>query len=129
METVNSTNNNCPFCNSDRDILLENESAYAIYDLYPVTEGHSLIIPKIHVDSYFDLSDNYKSMVWNLVDRMKENLSANFNPDGFNIGINIGTVSGQTVPHVHIHLIPRYTGDTKNPTGGVRGVIPDKMQY
>jgi diadenosine tetraphosphate (Ap4A) HIT family hydrolase len=129
MEKINSSEKTCPFCNPNRKIILENEVSYAVYDLFPVTEGHTLIIPKVHVASYFDLSENYKTMLWNLTDRLKEILETKFKPDGFNIGINIGTAAGQTVSHVHIHLIPRHSGDTENPAGGARGVIPDKMQY
>ena len=122
---------NCPFCapGSDRELLTESATAYAIFDKFPVSPGHSLIIPKTHSADYFNLSQHTKSTLWLMVDRVKMLLADRFHPDGFNIGINVGTVAGQTVPHVHIHLIPRYRGDVSNPRGGVRHVIPGRGDY
>lgn len=120
----------CIFCNIDKDrIIIENETAYAIYDGFPVNEGHMLIIPKKHVSSYFDIKSSDKESLWKLVDECKVFLDEQFKPDGYNIGINCGHAAGQTVMHLHIHLIPRYNGDIENPKGGVRGVIPNKRIY
>ncbi|HKJ32660.1 MAG TPA: HIT domain-containing protein [Balneolales bacterium] len=121
----------CPFCvlNDDHELLTESATAFAILDKFPVNEGHALIIPKRHISSYFDLTDREQSALWLMVNRVKKLLEKQYSPDGFNVGINIGEDAGQTVPHVHIHLIPRYNGDIEDPTGGVRFVIPDKANY
>jgi len=121
---------NCVFCKISNDkIILTSDKSSAFYDSFPVTQGHTLIIPKRHVKSYFELEPSEKEDIWNLVDNVKNFLDENFNPDGYNIGINIGETAGQTVFHCHIHVIPRYKGDIANPKGGVRGVIPDKQKY
>jgi diadenosine tetraphosphate (Ap4A) HIT family hydrolase len=122
---------NCPFCNptTDRVILLESEFAFAIFDKYPVNEGHALIIPKKHLANYFDLPMAEQTACWALVNQVKEIVAKQYNPAGFNVGINVGETAGQTVHHVHIHLIPRYEGDVEDPRGGVRGVIPSKQKY
>ena len=86
-------------------------------------------IPKQHVADYFAMTDRQKTACWIVVDRVKAIITERFQPDGFNVGINVGAAAGQTIPHVHIHLIPRYIGDMENPTGGVRGVIPGKSKY
>lgn len=121
----------CPFCNPDatRELIVESATAYAIYDKFPVNQGHALIIPKKHCSSYFDLSFKEQSACTFMLNKVKEILSQRFNPDGFNIGINVGEKAGQTIGHVHIHLIPRYNGDVEDPKGGVRGVIPNKQKY
>ena len=121
----------CPFCNPDKDreIVLESASVFAIYDKFPVSNGHVLIIPKKHVSNYFELSFKEQSACWFVLNSVQKIIKEKFNPDGFNVGININETAGQTVPHVHIHLIPRYYGDVEIPRGGVRGVIPDKKEY
>jgi diadenosine tetraphosphate (Ap4A) HIT family hydrolase len=121
----------CPFCNpdSDRDLIVESATAFSIYDKYPVSAGHALIISKKHCANYFDLTFKEQAACMFMLNRVKEIVSAKFNPDGFNVGINVSEVAGQTVPHVHIHLIPRYNGDVAEPRGGVRGVIPNKQKY
>lgn len=121
----------CPFCNpdSERELITESATAYAILDKYPVSPGHALVIPKQHLANYFDLPTRTKTACWMIVDRVKMLLAQRLKPDGFNIGINVGNAAGQTVPHIHIHLIPRYKGDVENPRGGVRNVIPEKGDY
>jgi diadenosine tetraphosphate (Ap4A) HIT family hydrolase len=121
----------CPFCNpdSERELILESATAYAIFDKFPVSKGHILIIPKKHCADYFQLTFKEQSACWFMMNKAKEILKKTFNPDGFNIGININESAGQTVSHVHIHLIPRYSGDVENPEGGIRGVIPEKKYY
>lgn len=126
-----SQNIDCPFCNpdSERELIVESATAYAIYDKFPVNDGHALIIPKSHCADYFDLTFKEQSACIFMMNKVKEIVLEKFNPDGFNIGINVGEKAGQTVPHVHLHLIPRYNGDVEEPRGGVRGVIPDKQKY
>ncbi len=120
----------CPFCNiSNSEILIRNELCYARLDLYPVSEGHVLIIPFRHFSNYFDVTQDEKNAIWSLVDEMKQVIRQEHSPDGYNIGMNVGRAAGQTVPHLHVHIIPRYEGDVENPKGGVRGVIPVKQKY
>lgn len=125
------TKNKCPFCNlsSDVEIIYENELVIAFYDKFPVNYGHALIIPKRHVANYFDLTREEVLEMQDVLFRVKEVVEKRYNPDGFNIGINVGKDAGQSVFHVHMHLIPRYEGDVENPKGGVRGVIPRKQKY
>jgi diadenosine tetraphosphate (Ap4A) HIT family hydrolase len=124
-------NSECPFCNPDskRELIVESATAYSIFDKFPVNKGHALIIPKKHCSNYFDLSFKEQSACLFMLNKVKEIVSNKFNPDGFNVGINIGDAAGQTIPHVHIHLIPRYSGDVANPRGGIRHIIPDKGFY
>lgn len=119
----------CPFCDPpEDDILLSNDQAYVIYDRYPVTEGHALVITHRHVQSYFEATPEERDGLWNLVGEAKVLLDE-WSPDGYNIGINIGEAAGQTVMHLHIHLIPRRRGDVEDPRGGVRGAVPGRMSY
>lgn len=121
----------CVFCrlDADRTILASSSLAFAIYDKFPVNPGHTLIIPKRHTANYFDLSAEEQQALFALLNEVKQKLAENYSPDGFNVGINVGEAAGQTVGHVHIHLIPRYNGDIANPRGGVRGVIPGRREY
>ncbi len=123
--------NNCPFCEviKQKSWIMESTHFFAIYDKYPVNLGHLLVIPKRHVSDYFELSKEELDDCLSFLERGKNLLNDKFNPDGFNIGINIGKSAGQTIFHVHIHLIPRYKNDVEDPTGGVRGVIPSKQKY
>jgi diadenosine tetraphosphate (Ap4A) HIT family hydrolase len=122
---------NCIFCNTDfvREIIAESAIAYAIYDKFPVNDGHVLIIPKRHCSNYFDLTFKEQVECILMLNKVKDIVSAKFNPSGYNVGINVGEKAGQTVHHVHIHLIPRYKGDVEDPRGGIRGVIPNKQKY
>ena len=121
----------CPFCklNSKVELICETATAVAFFDGYPVSEGHTLIIPKHHVANYFDLSVEEQKDLWHMVNHCKTILEKRYHPDGFNVGINVNEAAGQSVFHVHIHLIPRYKGDVENPKGGVRGVIKEKQTY
>jgi diadenosine tetraphosphate (Ap4A) HIT family hydrolase len=112
-----------------KDQAGELASCFAFRDKFPVSEGHTLVIPKRKVSDYFELSFREQSACWFLVNLIKADLQNKFNPDGYNIGINVNEAGGQTIPHVHIHIIPRYKGDVENPAGGVRGVIPGKKEY
>lgn len=118
----------CIFC-VKTEYLAENEYAYAVYDKYPVNPGHVLIIPKRHMAEYFDLTAEEEAAIWSLLGEIKVMVEAAYKPDGWNIGINNGKAAGQTVFHLHVHLIPRYDGDVDAPEGGVRGVIPSRQKY
>ena len=121
----------CIFCTLEASrIEDENQLFLVIKDLYPVTKGHTLIIPKRHVPSFFDLTSEEQSSFLQILNSQKEKIRLQDNTvTGFNVGINDGKYSGQTVMHCHIHLIPRRKGDMENPRGGVRGVIPEKQSY
>ncbi|MBX7154061.1 MAG: HIT domain-containing protein [Bacteriodetes bacterium] len=124
-------NSDCPFCtpNALQQLILESATVFSLYDKFPVSKGHALIIPKKHIPNYFDLNFKEQSACFYMVNKVQQILLAEYKPDGFNIGINVGSTGGQTVPHAHIHLMPRYNGDVENPRGGVRGVIPGKQSY
>jgi diadenosine tetraphosphate (Ap4A) HIT family hydrolase len=120
----------CPFCAlADERILAGNELAIAIRDGFPVSPGHSLIIPRRHVASWFDTTAEEQRAVIELLAEVKQRLDAERSPAGYNIGINDGPAAGQTVRHLHLHLIPRYDGDTEDPRGGVRWVFPHRAAY
>lgn len=122
--------NTCPFCEIDQDrILYEDELCFTVRDGFPVSNGHTLIITRRHIVSFFDTSPEEKTAILNVVESSKTALDREFAPDAYNIGVNDGLASGQTIPHLHIHLIPRYRGDVSDPRGGVRWVIPDKAVY
>jgi len=120
----------CPFCTlpSPR-LLFRNDAAFVVRDAYPVTPGHTLVIPVRHVESFFDATPSEREAMLALLDTAKHQLQAEFGPAGYNIGINDGAAAGQTIGHLHLHLIPRYLGDRLDPRGGVRWVIPDKADY
>lgn len=114
----------CPFCTkSHEEYLFEDDSFFAIWDLFPVNEGHILIISKRHVRDLLSLTREEFSDLYEMIMLSKKEIALAFaSPDGFNVGANIGVAAGQTVPHFHMHVIPRYTGDDENPRGGVRKV-------
>ena len=120
----------CFFCHLPKErIWVATETALAFLDGYPVSEGHTLVIPKRHVMILHDLPQAELNEVWSLVAKMRNLLGERFHPDGFNIGVNEGPAAGQTIGHAHVHIIPRRTGDVADPRGGVRWVIPDKAKY
>lgn len=121
----------CSFCAPEpgRELLTETATVYALLDAFPVSLGHALVIPKQHVADYFSLSGKVKTACWMVVDRVKWLLDGRYHPAGYNVGINVGAAAGQTVPHAHIHVIPRYAGDVANPAGGVRNVVPGRGDY
>ena len=123
--------NDCVFCNLDESrIEIENDLALSFKDLYPVTNGHTLVIPKRKVQSFFDLTEEETAAMFELLHLQKEDLkNKDSSITGFNIGINDGEDAGQTIMHCHIHLMPRRSGDMEDPRGGVRGVIPEKQSY
>ena len=120
----------CPFCClPDEALVFRSAKVVAFPDRYPVTLGHTLIVPKRHVETFFDATAEERAAIWDAVDTIKRSLDEEFHPDGYNVGFNAGRAAGQTVMHLHVHLIPRYHGDMPDPRGGVRGVIPDKQRY
>lgn len=118
----------CIFCEI-KDYVLENDLAYAIFDKFPATPGHMLVIPKRHVANFFDITKEEREAIFELVDKGKELLDKKYSTNGYNVGVNVNEAGGQTVFHVHIHLMPRFNGDVIDPTGGVRGAIPKYMKY
>ena len=120
----------CIFCDLPQNRIQHKSSLWLVArDGFPVSSGHTLIIPKRHVKDFFEIDENEYNDLQSVINITKEQLDKDFNPDGYNIGINCGEAAGQTVFHLHIHLIPRYAGDMEDPKGGVRGVIPEKQKY
>ena len=113
----------------EKEKLAENDHAFAVYDKYPVSEGHALVVPKKEVAELFELEDEEYHACFDLVKQVRKMLIDVYQPQGFNVGINNSPVAGQTIPHAHIHIIPRYKGDVKNPRGGIRNIIPEKGDY
>ena len=123
--------NNCFFCKSinNKDFLLENELAVARFDDFPVNNGHLEVITKRHVKDWWQTTLEEKIAIFNLLDEAKKIIDERYNPDGYNIGMNLGEKAGQSIMHLHVHLIPRYDGDVKNPRGGLRTVIQERQNY
>jgi len=120
----------CPFCSLPAErIWFQTDTAIVFLDGFPVSPGHTLIIPKRHIASFMELPDKERQEIWNLAQRVRQLLKEKHNPDGFNFGVNEGTAAGQTVPHAHFHVIPRFNGDVPDPKGGVRWVVPAKAKY
>jgi diadenosine tetraphosphate (Ap4A) HIT family hydrolase len=121
---------NCPFCDYDPSrVVGEADFAIAILDAFPISEGHTLVVPRQHVGCLFELPSAEQEDLWKLVSCVRESLKNRLHPDGFNVGLNDGIAAGQTVGHAHIHVIPRFSGDVTDPRGGVRWVIPTKANY
>lgn len=120
----------CPFCTLPPDrVRWSDDLCLVIRDAFPVSPGHSLVIPRRHVGSFFEATAAERASLLAALEAAKQELDAEFAPAAYNIGINDGPAAGQTVPHLHVHLIPRYEGDMEDPRGGVRWVIPDKARY
>lgn len=121
----------CPLCDalSTRAALASNEWAVAFLDAFPVSPGHALLVSRRHVAGLFDLSPDEQAGLWALLGPTRDALLGDHAPTGFNVGVNVGAVAGQTVAHVHVHLIPRYDGDVADPRGGVRWVLPASANY
>ena len=122
-------NNPCLFCREPKGFSRKNELAYSARDSYAVSPGHTLVSPRRHVASFFELTPEEINACMALIIEERKLLDEEFKPDGYNIGVNIGAAAGQSILHVHIHIIPRYKGDVENPQGGVRHVIPNKGHY
>ncbi len=121
----------CIFCEylKSKKYIAENKLAFAIYDNYPVNKGHVLVIPKRHYASFFDSTPDEMQAFYELINKVKELLDSELKPDGYNIGINVGEAAGQTIFHLHIHVIPRYSGDVDNPRGGIRNFKKPLVEY
>jgi len=125
-----TTEDNCRFCTPGTDrLMIEGELGFVAWDRHPASPGHFLVIPKRHFADYFDINEAEREELWTLVEAGKKEAEEKFKPDGYNIGVNVGHWAGQSIHHLHIHVIPRYRGDVENPKGGVRGVIPQKKNY
>jgi diadenosine tetraphosphate (Ap4A) HIT family hydrolase len=121
-------NDPCLFCTA-RDVTRDNALAYAARDTYPVSPGHTLIIPRRHVADFFELTPEELAACMELVIAEQRAIAVELKPDGYNVGVNVGRAGGQSIRHVHIHLIPRYAGDHHRPQGGVRQILPLKADY
>lgn len=126
-------NSHCPFCEitkyDEKRIIKENDLAFVVRDGFPISEGHTLIIPKRHVASFFEITNEERQSLLDLLDQAQKTLDQEFKPAAYNIGINDGVAAGQTVHHLHIHLIPRYKGDVDDPRGGIRWIMSEKADY
>ncbi len=121
---------NCPFCKPESELVwYQTEYALAIRDGFPIAEGHTLVVPREHVASLFELEPTALTAIWEMVSQVRGMLIQKFRPDGLNIGLNDRPAAGQTVMHAHIHLIPRWVGDVPDPRGGVRWIMPGKARY
>jgi diadenosine tetraphosphate (Ap4A) HIT family hydrolase len=121
----------CVFCDrlEGDAYIAANRLAAAFPDAFPISLGHSLIVPRRHEANFLTLTETEQAAVWQLVHEVREDVDARFHPDGYNLGVNVGVAAGQTVWHAHLHLIPRYAGDCGDPRGGVRWILPAKARY
>lgn len=123
----------CPFCElitgEERELVYSSDKFVGFYDNYPVNEGHTLLVPREHLTSLASLSPALGGKLLEGLQEIRRRLTEKYSPDGFNYGVNDGRAAGQSIEHLHWHIIPRYTGDIPEPLGGVRGVIPDRRQY
>lgn len=120
----------CPFCHPEASrIRIETDVGLAIDDLFPVADGHTLVIPRPHVRTLYDLPEPAQADLWELVRTVRDDLVMELRPDGFTIGLNEGRAAGQSVDHAHVHVIPRFLGDVPDPTGGIRAIFPDRARY
>ena len=124
------TDRPCPFCSPAPDrIAFERPLVLALWDAFPASPGHLLVVPRRHVATWFDANEEERTAILKALDEAKALVDGRHHPDGYNIGVNVGEAAGQTVFHLHVHLIPRYAGDAPDPRGGVRHVIPGKGNY
>jgi diadenosine tetraphosphate (Ap4A) HIT family hydrolase len=120
----------CPFCKiTPEKMVAQNALTFTVRDTLPVSPGHTLILPKRHIAGIFEATKEEVAALWEAVQQARAQLLKEFSPDGFNIGINDGLAAGQTILHLHIHIIPRYKGDMPDPRGGIRWIFPDKAVY
>lgn len=119
----------CIFCQPEREIIAANARALAVFDQFPVSPGHALVLPRRHVASLWELDPEEYAQCFALVRELQPLLQERLRPDGYNVGVNQGRAAGQSVWHAHIHVIPRFAGDNPDPLGGVRNVIPRKGKY
>ena len=121
---------NCLFCEiPESEIIVRHELCFARWDKFPVSPGHMLVIPKRHYESVFEATAAEFMAMWDVIGQVKKLIDTEYTPDGYNVGVNVGQAGGQSVFHVHFHVIPRYKGDVENPLGGIRGVLPMKKKW
>jgi ATP adenylyltransferase len=124
------TETRCPFCEPDLDrVFYSGEHVRGLWDTFPVSPGHALLVPKRHVADWFDAGPEEQAELLSAIRVARAAIETWHRPDGYNIGINVGAAAGQTVFHLHVHVIPRYTGDVADPRGGIRWVIPETARY
>ena len=120
----------CPFCKPDpARVFFQGEHVFALWDAYPLTDGHALIVPHRHIESWFDATAEEQAELLQAISAVREEIESTRSPDGYNVGMNLGAAAGQTVDHLHLHVIPRYAGDVPDPRGGIRWVIPGRAPY
>jgi diadenosine tetraphosphate (Ap4A) HIT family hydrolase len=120
----------CPFCTVPPERLVwQAPAVMAFRDHYPLSDGHTLVVPRRHVETYFEATLEEQTAIWTAVSTIKQALDLSHHPDGYNVGFNVGAAAGQTVMHLHVHVIPRYRGDLPDPRGGIRWVLPGKAAY
>jgi len=120
----------CIFCDYNKsEIIVENKLAFAVLDHFPVNNGHCLIIPKRHFADFFETTEEEIKAIYSLMHEVKEMFDIQYEPAGYNIGINVGAYAGQTINHLHVHLIPRYIGDVEDPRGGIRNLKEAMVEY
>lgn len=121
----------CVFCQriGTAHLVARSEDAVAFHDAYPVSPGHTLVVPVRHEPDFFALTEEERRALWSLVEEVRDRLEEVHAPDGYNVGVNAGWAAGQTVAHAHVHVIPRYEGDVEDPRGGIRHVMPEKVAY
>ena len=130
MSSKSHAEPDCFLCAAGDQLKVADDShAFAVADGFPVSDGHTLVVPKRHFPTFFEATEEERLAIFALLDEVKKQLDATHTPDGYNIGVNSGQAAGQTINHLHVHLIPRYIGDTADPVGGVRGVVPGKANY
>lgn len=124
------SNGECPFCSPDRArVFLEASLVLGVWDAYPLNPGHALLVTRRHVETWFDASTEEREAIAAAIETVRDVIVARHEPAGFNVGMNLGEAAGQTVAHLHVHVIPRYTGDVEDPRGGIRRVIPARARY
>ena len=120
----------CPFCTPDADrIFHAGQRVLGLWDGFPVSPGHALVVPRRHIESWFDASPEEQQDLAAAIAIAREEIVGRHRPDGFNVGMNLGRAAGQTIEHLHVHVIPRYLGDVGDPRGGIRWVVPARAPY
>ncbi len=120
----------CPFCRADAEsVFYEDELVLGLWDAFPVSPGHALLVPRRHAPTWFDATEEEQAALLKAIAKAKEAIERRYSPDGWNIGVNVGAAGGQSVFHLHVHVIPRYAGDAAKPRGGVRHVVSGKADY
>ena len=124
------TSSPCPFCTPDpARVFFQGKTVFALWDAFPLNDGHALIVPHRHIGSWFEATAGEQAEMLEAVSVVRKEIEGSRSPDGYNVGMNLGAAAGQTVSHLHLHVIPRYDGDVADPRGGIRWVIPERAPY